>query len=159
MEQYPVLKRSGNARLARKVKRIRHLPSQAVGMRPAFSKAVVELTNAPKTETLRKHMKAQRDLEQDFAENAARAQQLRRRSAKKFLPGVVHSEPAIHQPRPSERRVIRFGVARRSFLPPHQVPLRHYCDVRLNPRVRGGSLPSNESIGVFAGRFPLKIHA
>ena len=87
-----------------------------------------------------------------------RAQQLHRRSAEKFLPVVAHSEPTIRQPRPPERRVIRFGVARRSFLPPHQVPLRHYCDVRLNSRVRAGSLPGDESIGVFAGRFPLKIH-
>src|SRR5260370_23086181 len=73
MEQYPALNQSGNARLCRKLKGMRHMPAQAVGMRPALSKGVVELTNAPKTETLRKHMKAQRDLEEDFAENGARA--------------------------------------------------------------------------------------
>src|SRR5260370_28719387 len=98
MEQYPVLKQSGNARLSRKLKGMKHMPPQAVGKRPAFSKAVVELTKRPKKkrETLRKRMKARRNLVLDFAENAARAQQLRQCSAEKFLPVVVHSEPTIH---------------------------------------------------------------
>ena len=97
MEQYPVLKRSGNARLSRKFKGIRHLPSQAVGMRPALSKGVAELTNAPKTETLRKHMKAQRDLEQDFAENGARAATalaLREKAPTRSYPQRTHYPPA-----------------------------------------------------------------
>src|SRR5260370_34650444 len=108
MEQYPVLKQSGNARLSRKLKGMRHMPSQAAGKRPALSKAGVELTKRPKKkrETLRKRMKARRNLALDFRKTL-RAQQLRRRSAEKFLPVVVHSEPTIRQPRPSERRVIR----------------------------------------------------
>ncbi len=99
MEQYPVLKRSGNARLARKFKGIRHLPSQAVGMRPALSKGVVELTKRPKKkrETLRKRMKAQRDLEQDFAENGARAATalaLREKAPTRSYPQRTHYPPA-----------------------------------------------------------------
>jgi hypothetical protein len=98
MEQYPVLKRSGNARLARKFKGIRHLPSQAVGMRPALSKGVVELTNAPKTETLRKRMKAQRNLEHDFCgkrcARAATALALREKAPARSYPQRTHYPPA-----------------------------------------------------------------
>src|SRR5260370_20960144 len=99
MEKDPVLKRSGNARLSRKFKGIRHLPSQAVGMRPAFSKAVVELTKRPKKkpEILRKRMKAQRNLEHDFAENAARAAPapvLRGKVPTRSYPPRTHDPPA-----------------------------------------------------------------
>src|SRR6266851_4347783 len=77
-------------------------------------------------------MKARRNLVLDFAENAARAQQLRRRFAEKFLPVVVHSEPryplakTLWAPRDPP-----MAVARRSFLPPHQVPLRDSFVARL----------------------------
>src|SRR5216684_4434621 len=107
MEQYPVLKQSGNARLSRKLKGMRYMPSQAVGKRPAFSKAVVELTNGSR--------KNGRPSEAYEGAEKSRAGFCGKRCArsncasaprKSSYQELSTANPAIHQPRPSERRVI-----------------------------------------------------
>ena len=118
MEQHPVLMQRGEARRSRKRNGINQMRFCGIGIRPALSRSV-----APE----KQHKKYARPFvpcrcgenSNTILRNTRRALSLRRRSAYKFLPeAVILSETAQHrQPRPSERRVLRFG-GRAALFPP-----------------------------------------